>query len=201
MGNKAVITTKDKRIGLYLHWNGGRDSVEAFLEYCKIKDYRAPSEDCYGWARLAQVVGNFFGGSTSVGIDAYDTLDTDNCDNGVYIIEGWEIIGREFNTGSEQKEYEFIDVLLKINERQPKEEQIDPRYFISKQKDVKDIIVGDKLFEQDFTGKYSLLEIIGLGEDRVINGYRVKNLPYTSKYSIDNCNSYLLKKNYRVIEQ
>jgi len=201
MGNKAVITTKDKKIGLYLHWNGGRDSVEAFLEYCKIKDYRAPSEDCYGWARLTQVIGNFFGGSASVGIDSYDTLDTDNCDNGVYIIEGWEIVGREFNRRSEQCEFELTDMLIEINERQPETEQIDSRYFISKQKDTKDIVVGDMVFEQDFTGKYELLEIIGLGRNTVLNGHRVKDLPYTSRYSVDNCNAYLLKKNYRVIEQ
>ena len=33
MGNRAVITTRKdlKDIGIYLHWNGGRDSVEGFL--------------------------------------------------------------------------------------------------------------------------------------------------------------------------
>lgn len=36
MGNRAVITTTDQRIGIYLHWNGGKDSVEAFLKYCKL---------------------------------------------------------------------------------------------------------------------------------------------------------------------
>ena len=35
MGNRAVITTPDKKIGVYLHWNGGRDSVEGFLQTCK----------------------------------------------------------------------------------------------------------------------------------------------------------------------
>lgn len=34
MGNRAVITTRKdlKDIGVYLHWNGGRDSVERNLE-------------------------------------------------------------------------------------------------------------------------------------------------------------------------
>ena len=31
MGNRAVITTKERKIGLYLHWNGGRDTVEPVL--------------------------------------------------------------------------------------------------------------------------------------------------------------------------
>lgn len=36
MGNRAVITTPDKKMGVYLHWNGGRDSVEDgwVLEMC-----------------------------------------------------------------------------------------------------------------------------------------------------------------------
>ena len=38
MGNRAVITTRSKDIGVYLHWNGGRDSVEAFLKYCELKE-------------------------------------------------------------------------------------------------------------------------------------------------------------------
>ena len=27
MGNRAFITTPDKDLALYLHWNGGRDTV------------------------------------------------------------------------------------------------------------------------------------------------------------------------------
>lgn len=73
MGNRAVITTAKEwahgGIGVYLHWNGGLDSVEAFLKYCEMKGYRTPDRDCYGWARLCQVLGNFFGGSASVGIN------------------------------------------------------------------------------------------------------------------------------------
>ena len=51
MGNRAVITTRKdlKDIGVYLHWNGGRDSVEGFITYCKIKGYRPPEYDNYGW--------------------------------------------------------------------------------------------------------------------------------------------------------
>ena len=88
MGNRAVITTsksldvaRSTDIGVYLHWNGGRDSVEAFLKYCKLKGYRSPETDCYGWARFCQVIGNFFGGGLSLGIDKCCNLDCDNYDN------------------------------------------------------------------------------------------------------------------------
>jgi len=38
MGNRAVVCFdeyNDDAIGIYLHWNGGRDSVEAFLMAAK----------------------------------------------------------------------------------------------------------------------------------------------------------------------
>lgn len=124
MGNRAVITTKDKKIGVYLHWNGGRDSVEAFLAYCDLKDYRCPEQDCYGWARLCQVIGNFLGGSLSIGIDEYKKLDTDNYDNGVYVIEKWQIVDRLFKRNPEQKTHDLLAMMKEINKAQPKDEQL-----------------------------------------------------------------------------
>ena len=129
MGNRAVITTdrkslnvaKSEEIGVYLHWNGGRDSVEAFLAYCKLKGYRCPEKDNYGWARLCQVIGNFFGGETSIGIDKCCNLDCDNWDNGVYIIEDWEIVGRQHFTGEEQNYYDLLGMMLEIDSRQPEQ--------------------------------------------------------------------------------
>ena len=128
MGNRAVITTKanmdNNGVGVYLHWNGGRDSVRAFLKYCELKGYRAPSDDNYGWARLWQVIGNFFGGSTSLGIDTVNNLDCNNWDNGVYLIEGWEIVGRMYFEGEEQDEYDLVGMLKTINDSMPESERI-----------------------------------------------------------------------------
>lgn len=124
MGNRAVITTRHKDIGIYLHWNGGRDSVEAFLKYCELKGVRPPETDNYGWARMCQIIGNYFGGELSIGIDQYDKLDKDNGDNGVYVIENWKIVDRLFIDWPEQNEYELIKMLKSINEKQPEEERL-----------------------------------------------------------------------------
>ena len=101
MGNRAVITTRDNYknngVGVYLHWNGGRDSVEAFLATCKAKGYRPPERDCYGWAYLCREIANFFDDGLSVGIDTLNRLDCDNGDNGTYIIENWEIVEQKYN--------------------------------------------------------------------------------------------------------
>lgn len=61
----------------------------------------------------------FSGGGLSVGIGLYDQLDTDNGDNGVYIIKGWRIVGREFNRHAEQSSYDHADMLHDIDDSQP----------------------------------------------------------------------------------
>lgn len=144
MGNRAVITIgfqdtngefniyKENEIGVYLHWNGGYDSVNAFLTYCRLKEYRCPEDDCYGWARLCQVIGNFFGGSTSIGIDVCSNLDCDNYDNGVYLINNWKIVGRVYHKGKEQNSYNLIEMLFEIDKRQPENEQLGEEYIKEK---------------------------------------------------------------------
>jgi hypothetical protein len=131
MGNRAVITTskaadvaESTDLGLYLHWNGGRDSVEAFLTYCKIHGFRSPDFDPYGWAYLAGVITNYFGDGLSVGIDQCCHLDCENWDNGVYIIEGWDIVGRQYFEGAEQSQYDLPGMVQYIDERMPAHMQL-----------------------------------------------------------------------------
>lgn len=101
MGNRAVITTAPfglDNVGIYVHWNGGPESIAAFLQAAKGLGMRAPGQDAsYAMARLTQVIANYFGGSTSIGIGLVRDLDYDNGDNGTYLIGGdWKIVGREF---------------------------------------------------------------------------------------------------------
>ena len=131
MGNRAVITTQLKekneignQTGVYIHWNGGRDSVEGFLKYCELKGYRKPENDSYGMARLIQVISNYFGGGNSVDVGASENLDCENFDNGVYFIKDWKIVGRLHEPKVEQLEYSLIEVVKAIDEKQPKDEQL-----------------------------------------------------------------------------
>lgn len=128
MGNRAVITTNEKRpnkLGIYIHWNGDPRSVKAFLTYAKMRGFRCPENDCYGWARLAQVIANFMGKEgLSVGIDVVDRLDCDNWDNGVYVIENWEIVGREYASKDEQVDDDITGMILEIDRCQPQDQQI-----------------------------------------------------------------------------
>ena len=122
MGNRAVITIKEEGTpqedwnSLYLHWNGGRDSVEPFLYVAKLYGIRCNDDSNYGIARLAQLIGNTIGGTLSLGVGAYKSLDTDNCDNGVYVVKNWEIVDREFfpSEYQEQNEYDFDEMVTEI---------------------------------------------------------------------------------------
>lgn len=77
MGNRAVITGPDAKFGVFVHWNGDRDSVVGFCRACKELGYRDPVDDpTYAMARLAMTVGVFFcEDGLSVGVGPVGTLD------------------------------------------------------------------------------------------------------------------------------
>lgn len=209
MGNRAVITTKENfennGVGVYLHWNGGYDSVSAFLKYCELKGYRSPDTDCYGFARLCQVIGNFFGGSTSLGIDTVNKLDCDNYDNGVYIIEGWKIVDRKHKRHAEQMNYEMEEMLLEIDRAMPKSEQIE-EYMTAKEIYSKDLKAGDTVILMDYNGKIQKHKVMGFGSEGFVNGTNVNGLPYVDAYgdyfNLDkNINNYIRTETVRVAEE
>lgn len=120
MGDRAVITTKEMRLGVYLHWDGEINQVKAFLKYCKDTGVSSPEKDASGWAALCAVACNYNGNGMSVGIDNYEYLDSNNRDNGTYIIKDWEIVKRKYNRysiGTEEKE-RFLERLNTVYSRQ-----------------------------------------------------------------------------------
>ena len=129
MGNRAFIKFEGEDTGVYLHWNGGRDSVEPFLEYCRLKGFRF---DDYGVARFCQVVGNWFGGDLSIGVQStkgYSNSDLDPGDNGVYIVMDWKITGRYPEKTYEQNEYDPIKFMIDIDKEQPERDRIGEAYI------------------------------------------------------------------------
>lgn len=100
MGNRAIIQfgRGERAPAVYLHWNGGRASVEAFLDAARILFGPAnipPDGACdYEYARFVQIVANWLGGTSSIGAGAATTL-PDAADNGTYIVGGdWQIVDR-----------------------------------------------------------------------------------------------------------
>ena len=98
MGNRAVVKGPDIDTGVYLHWNGGLESVAGICMAAKELGYRDPVENpCYSLARFAFLAGILMcedGLSLGIG-NAEEDLDGDP-DNGIYTIgKGWKIIKRE----------------------------------------------------------------------------------------------------------
>lgn len=209
MGNRAVITTKENfennGIGIYLHWNGGYDSVSAFLKYCELKGYRTPDTDDYGFARLCQVIGNFFGGTTSLGINTVDKLDCDNYDNGVYIIEGWKIVDRKYKRYAEQMNHDMEDMLMAIDKAMPENERLG-EYLTAKEIPTAELKVGDTVFiKNSFDAQFIKHKVMGFGDDKFVNGTNVKGVPYVDLYGDyftygNNINNYIRTETVKVAE-
>lgn len=210
MGNRAVITTPERRIGLYLHWNGGRDTVEPLLKYCELQGYRPPSSDDYGWARMCQVMGNFFGGSLSLGIGPYTTdRQMDPGDNGIYVIEGWRLVDhlrteydedwnavgmRSFGPSEEQNGHGFDDMLRSFDAAMPEELRLGG-VLDSVEVPVSEVVLGDEVWLYDSVyGKWESFPVVGFGQpsgNRIAvevegrNGRRkvtYPDFPYVARY-------------------
>lgn len=101
MGNRALIIMEKPTEALpivpaiYVHWNGGIESVLAMCQVCKDRGFRTPGGDAsYAMARMVGVWHEFFGldDSLSLGVLTYDGK-SDHGDNGVYLLGGdWEVI-------------------------------------------------------------------------------------------------------------
>lgn len=120
---KGYCAEHPNKVGVYLHWNGGRASIEGFCEACRRMKFRGPASDSYGVARFVQVVANSFGNDgLSVGVNTLGKSDCDNYDNGVYVVDdNWDIIGREFAHG-EQNDYDVNEFANDVLARMPNKE-------------------------------------------------------------------------------
>lgn len=196
MGNRTIVKAEGKDIGVYLHWNGGIDSVTAFLKYCELKGHRS-FDDSYGMARFCQVVGNFFGGSLSVGIESgvYEHEVEDYwLDNGIYVVKGWEII-RHVGADDHHEGYDLDEFLKEIDNRQPILERLDD-FLDGIEVQSSEIKIDDTVFVMNSSGRYEKHKVIGIGEDRYVNGRNVLGIPYVQRYGNgpDNINNYIFGK-------
>lgn len=185
MGNRAYIVPKGmENIGVYLHWNGGIDSVTAFLRYCDLKEHRyfgGERADGYGIARLCQVIGNYIGGNLSLGIHILNEKIKDiaeHIDNGVYIVDGWKIV--EHIGGWQTHEgYDITEMMIEIDEAQPPEEQLGKDFITAEEVDPTDLNIGDKVYIYKTEGKYELHTVVGFDKYSDF----LLHMPYTDQYS------------------
>lgn len=111
MSNRATVFFTEKHDvgsgfspGVYLHWNGGPESIYAFLTEFKRRGYGHDMD--YDAARFTQIVGEFFDSEYFTGLSlgvvngpcSYAALAEyvthSDLDNGAYIVSGGEVVAR-----------------------------------------------------------------------------------------------------------
>lgn len=110
MGNRAVISfsTTPTAPSIYLHWNGGRCSVEGFLLGCLDAGYQSTGDQQADMDQIERAIAPFFACDGQRRLSIYtqtvSRADKSNGDNGWYILDQTtlEIIGRRCRTGGEE---------------------------------------------------------------------------------------------------
>lgn len=113
MGNRAVIAFRGGCTPtaecIYLHWNGGRASIEGFLTAAKklhICPRLGPADNKRAITQLGHLIAYFFFGldlGTTVYIEPVWDAMIDNGDQGMFLIDDqFNIVGRLFNEGDEE---------------------------------------------------------------------------------------------------
>lgn len=207
MSNSGIIAFKDHGTALGLRWNGGRDSVEAFLEYARLKGLPWRKESAT--ASLATIITNFFGNdgrtlsliprdvtndalpSDAGFVRTHDDL-LDAYDNGLYVVNGWRIVQREKpdwgndHVYIEQDEYDRVEMLKTIDQAQPEDQQLTAAFLEAPEVSVSDLRPGDKVWLFDDVRRHlspQIHEIVGIGGlGRQVNGHNVSWTPYIGKY-------------------
>ena len=208
MENRAIITGKHHGEAIYLHWNGGKDSVEGFLAYAKLKGYN----NIYD---LYTVIKPMLQGSCEI---CCSTQGESVGDNGTYLVDfsKMKIVGRECAPFAEQAEYKLVEFMAHVDSYQPEHMQF-KAYLTATDitsDNVKELQVGDAICcIDDIYNTYKEYAVVGFGADMKCNGRNVKGLPIINKCvddngetKIDNPNNYIdvnekYSPKYRKIEK
>lgn len=110
MGNRAVVSfsTSPAAPSIYLHWNGGRASVEGFLAGCLDAGYAATGDQEQDMDQIERRLRPFFARNNecmSIYRQPVGRADCDNGDNGWYILDPTTlaITGRLHNEGEAEE--------------------------------------------------------------------------------------------------
>lgn len=112
MGNRCLITNKNKKIAIYQHWNGGRDTIEPLLRVAEYEFQKNPYKfGCDEFKAVLDVSKKVFDGKEC----DYERNQNIASDNGVYVVEEFKIIERLNNRYSEQREHNPLQMELYIS--------------------------------------------------------------------------------------
>lgn len=170
MGNRAFIMAEGASTGIYLSWNGGRDSVEAFLQYAELSGLPPLGRKNEGLPAFVTVLVNFFGNhGLHVHLDQCDPewpQGSDPGDNGVYVVNGFGITGRYGICGPEQQRHELDALLRSIDAAQPERDRLGA-YLDAVEVATSDLQAGDQVLlprrfgDDESSGRYREYAVLG----------------------------------------
>lgn len=123
MGNRCEVHFKndDDQHVIYLHWNGGPESVVAFLETMRERKWDRMD---YASARFVSVVGEFFdadGNGDGCSLGLFDAVTGAGDDNGLYEVESISPLrlkqrGRPVDVGRVIEDEQCIAIIKRLQE-------------------------------------------------------------------------------------
>lgn len=217
MGNRAVITTEanykmfkknGSGVGIYVHWEGGLESIRAFANYCRLRGVRNIEQDeTYAFARMVQIIGNYFSGNLSVGVGNLSDLDVVG-NNGIWIInKQWKVckniwvgygengedkINRVRYGLTKRQLEEHNQMIIDIDKHQPEYAQLGEDYLLGDELPALNFEVGDWVYpianenwhyyykahgNVAFPFRYQI-KGVGIDPDEKFNGSRTFGIPY-----------------------
>ena len=177
MGNRALIIGKGSNVGIYLHWNGGRDSVEAFLRWAELS--KLPSLENRGEIALAAVIANFFGNDgSSISLETVDRANLEASapwDSGIYVVEEHKIVERINPPQFEQSSHDLTEMLIFIDSRQPERDQLGTRFLLAEERPSAELAAGEQVYIREHFGeeKYVVRTVLG----------HIDGTPYVDRYA------------------
>lgn len=205
MGNRALIVGKDSHVGVYMHWNGGMDSVAPMLEYASFHSAQGLGKEAYdaGLATLVTIANNFteFGSVYVESVDPEELTEDYGYefDNGIYVVDGWNIVGRIGAPDQEQNFHDHKEMMIAFDKAQPEVMQLGEKFLNGRVIDTKDVEVGMEVFKRGVRKweKHTVTHIGNPTGEKVPNGYP-EHSPYTGEYPEWNVNGYVLTDTVRV---
>lgn len=117
-------------------------------------------------------------------------------DNGIYVIDGWDIV-RRIGAPDDKTVEPDVGMLLYIDGKQPVNEQLGEGYITADIVQPKDLKIGDRVYLLRYEGKPEVYTVAGVAPPGAIrNGTDVSGVPYVDMYGKDgdyswNINNYL----------
>lgn len=216
MSHSALLIAKDATIGLRLNGNGDRNSVKAFLRYAEYAQLPSINADDKWISPFITMLQNFFRDNNDAirleTVDPQHLGDKTDYDNGIYVLEDYEIVDRINSPADTSPEHRIHDRLLSIDSTQPLVNQLGD-FLFGMDTPITSIKIGDQVFlprlfpSYEYPGRYRIHTVLGFADNDPFNpltsNKRFKGRPYVDMFNNQdnavNPQSYITTDTVRVL--